>query len=81
MRVQRFEVTPFAFERVFVSGNSLTIVDGIPDGGKVVRAGYDHLTDVIYLIVEHESFDDVPEGNLIPAASFALSTREQPVAV
>lgn len=42
-------------------------VDGIPAGSKLKHIDYDHLYDAVVLIVEHESFDPVPDGQHIPS--------------
>lgn len=39
---------------------------GIPLGAKRVGAGYDFERDSFYLVFEHESFPEVPEGEAIP---------------
>jgi hypothetical protein len=40
--------------------------EGLPEGARLVNLIYDHTRDVFELIVEHESFAPVPEGELLP---------------
>lgn len=48
--------------------NRLTIVDGWPAGARLVGVSSHALyaENLWAFMVEHESFDDVPEGSLVP---------------
>jgi hypothetical protein len=41
---------------------AVSVVDGIPEGAKIVRAGFDATSDQFYLVAEHESFPEHTEG-------------------
>jgi hypothetical protein len=66
-RWKRISLAQEIFVRWLTTGakTAFEIVDGIPDGAKVVNilAAY---PDIILLLVEHESFDEVPISNEIP---------------
>lgn len=49
-------------------------VVGFPAGAKVARCGYDSLTDTFYIVVEHESFEEVPQGEIIPMLLLTVHT-------
>lgn len=52
----------------------LSITD-IPDNARVVRVGYDVLTDDIVLILESQSFPGVPAGTVIPEMDTPICHR------
>lgn len=66
MRAVQIRILPECLANWLVTGHSLTIVGGIPPGARVVRAGYDHERGVFSIVVEHESFDEISEGAVIP---------------
>lgn len=41
-------------------------VEGLPVGAKCIRFDYDLVSDVAYMLVEHESFELVQHGEVIP---------------
>lgn len=75
-RIYRFSME--GLQEAFTVGNRLTIVDGIPDGAKIVRARYAPESDQLELIAEHNSFSVVGEGCVIPCAD-AVSIRRDEV--
>ena len=51
-------------------------IEGLPQGAKCIRMDYDMVHDVAYLLVEHESFEPVHHGEVIPKMHVAYrSTR------
>ncbi len=61
-----------------LSGDSFAAIDNcIPADGRVVRAGYDHVTDMFYLIVESREYDLIPGGAEIPRAAVTVLRREK----
>jgi len=64
MRIKIFNVTAENFGRVFRSGERFEVEKGIPETGKVVRAGYEKWSDTFWIGVEDESFEDVPDGGV-----------------
>jgi len=44
-------------------------------GAQVVRAGYDPQTDAFFLVVEHESFEEMEEGAFIPERHITVRTN------
>lgn len=41
-------------------------VEGLPPSASFVRSWYDLGIDIVHLVYEHPSFDEVPEGSVIP---------------
>ncbi len=59
-----------------LSGDAFVVCQGaLPVGGKLVRAFYDADTDLFCLVVESDTYDPVPEGDLIPNAPPMQITR------
>lgn len=65
-RVRQFRIIPQLLETLLSLGHMIECTDGIPEGSKVLNYGYDSTYDSFFLIVEHSSFDIVPEGGRIP---------------
>jgi hypothetical protein len=64
-RVRTLTVSPAAMLGIATrreGTHTLRILDGLPPGATVVRAGYDLARDAFTLLVAHESFDPTPEG-------------------
>jgi len=51
-----------------VDGLKFLVKSGIPSGAKFRGYGHDHSRNCIYVFVEHESFDEVREGEIYPDA-------------
>ena len=69
MRIKRFEISPEVIARMG-SGKFEVVRDGyeLPDDAKIVRAGYDYLTDVFFVLVESAMYADIPDGCPAPIA-------------
>lgn len=39
---------------------------GAPVNAAVIRCGYDFETDLLYALLRHDSFEEVPEGQIVP---------------
>jgi hypothetical protein len=63
MRRQRFDVTPELMVHLG-SGTFKVIANELPPDVKIVRSGYDQERDTFSVVLEHESFPDVPEGRI-----------------
>lgn len=50
-------------------------VDGVPEGAKVIDCGYDLYRRAFYVTLEHESFEQVPDGEYIPALLAGLTVE------
>lgn len=72
MRIRMFEVTADGLASTLRTSERFTVTDGMPRGASVHRAGYDANRDVFYLVLEHESFEDIPEGSPMPHASVTI---------
>lgn len=47
-------------------GNAFKVVDGVPEDAELEEAGYEPERRMFYVMVEHESFDEVEEAEFIP---------------
>lgn len=74
MRVRVFPLRP---EDLIEAVCGRLVVTGIPEGGKVVRCQYDFLTDTVQFIVEHDSFDECPEGVAPPISLTLMCVRPE----
>lgn len=50
-------------------GINLPVLKGVPEGYIIRRIHYDFSYDAIALLVEHESFPEVPEGGVFPIST------------
>lgn len=57
---------------------TITCIDGLPEGAKFIHAIYDVLSDTENLVFEHESFEPIPQGQMIPVSyiSWKMETRD-----
>jgi hypothetical protein len=59
-------ITPETLSVLMTDGRSFAIVaDGLPDGTKMGRCGYDPQTDRLWFHVMHESWPETPRGEMI----------------
>ena len=65
-RVRLYAFAAPFLARVVTQGRSTTTVDGIPPAARVVSWHVDTERDLLVLVVEHESFEPVTYGGLIP---------------
>lgn len=72
-RLKRLEIDPQILIELLAKGvtkpfhdGRAVITEGVPDGAKAVGAAYDSRTGSIVVVFEHDSFDEVPEFNVIP---------------
>ena len=68
MRVARIVASPQLLV-LAQPGQVICCETTVPTDAKYVRSYYDPLTDLVNVVVEHESFDDVQHGQLIPEIS------------
>lgn len=50
-------------------------IEGIPDGARIVGVDRNVMCLGFEIILEHNSFDEVQEGEMIPRKEFMLYTR------
>ena len=79
-RVRVYEVTPeFYLHELGGDLRAPCRIEGrIPDDAHVVRCHYDSWRNVLSLLVEHESFEEVPEGNVVPVGNPVVFHRLTP---
>lgn len=74
MKIKRYEICPEVL--LFTENVTVRVAkSGIPASAKVRSIGVDNngIDQVFFIIVEDESFDDVPEGDpvpIVPAVQF-----------
>jgi hypothetical protein len=64
--VRRIPVHPEYLAWSFTTGRIAQIIEGLPEGTRLIRAGYSDTSDQLFLIVEHDSFPLVKIGDVIP---------------
>ncbi len=76
MRIKRLEISPEVIARMG-NGKFEVVRDGneLPADAKIIRAGYDYLTDVFFVIVESCEYPDTPDGCPAPVARSFTVTR------
>lgn len=81
MRREKVFTLPHSFlEECFGVGLSFSLV-GLPEGAKVVGIETSLISRCFLVIVEHESFDEVPIGELAPHIHGALRVCETTAAI
>jgi hypothetical protein len=78
VRVVRYLFSPECLADLLVAGINFKPVDGIPPAAKIIRAGYDQEKDTFFITAEHESFDLIPEGKVIPERYVSMSQWRDP---
>lgn len=56
-------------------GDGVECVNGLPKGAIIISTGYDAAYDWYYFIVEHESFDLITEGDVLPLMHVTYAWR------
>lgn len=54
---------------------------GLPRDGKVVNVWTDHVRDCFAIAIEHQSFEEVPEGALIPSIDAEITKLDVEVEI
>ena len=63
-RIKRFHLSPHQVAQAFDhSGPPHVHVEGLPDGHRILYCDFDVKRQTFRFVAEHESFDDVPEGD------------------
>lgn len=75
MKAKFYEVSISKLATLFVTGVTFTITNGIPETAQVRRASLDIKRDVLIIVTEDESFDDVPEGDCIKPEYLTVTTK------
>lgn len=78
-RVRRVAVLPRIVVDLMINGtDGLDVVQhALPQGTGYVWATWDPVNALVWLFVEHESFDEVVEGGLVPEHPSPLFTRRR----
>lgn len=67
MRMKRIGISPEIIRMMMTDGMAYRVTKGLPDGCRVRQISPDFQTGLVWIFVEHESFEDIPEGSSIPA--------------
>lgn len=59
-------INPDALFHIFETGTGWRVTKGIPKDAKMRGFTIDPYTQILHLFVEHESFEEVPEGEVAP---------------
>jgi len=77
MRLQGYAVSAEVVARLLASRSIFQLVDGPPEGAKFHSSWYVDEKRVLMLIYEHPVFDEVREGEIIPAVGIGLGVVEK----
>lgn len=66
--VRRVAVHPRFFVEIMMHGSEAVdvVADALPEGTGYIMATWDPIGAVVWIIVEHDSFDPITEGEIIP---------------
>jgi len=65
-RIRRLLLSPESLLRTLANGALTKTLQGVPHDAKVGGGGYDLHKDVFVLLIEHESFEPLNDGDMIP---------------
>ena len=71
-KIKRILFDAYGLERI-LSGKMFRF-NGIPKGAKVVNIGFDYTTNMIVIVVAHNSFKKVKDGEMIPLLDSVSAT-------
>ena len=74
-RVRAYTVSVFFLETLR-TGTAWEVCDGIPEGARVLSAHDSPRHGAVLMMVEHSSFDEVPEGTEAPIYTVRLLRRD-----
>lgn len=72
-RVRCYPVSPEILPHMFRTGEVVEITDGIPADAQFRGYGHDASRNLIMIFVEHDSFEEIPDGIMPP--EFQLHMR------
>ena len=75
-RLKRVSLTGSAIKFLLTSGKR-RVDSELPNDAEIVRLGYDHRDDIVYVVAKHESFPDIPEGTEIPLGHIEIAELEE----
>jgi hypothetical protein len=64
---------------LYVSKELLDTIDGIPDGCTIEAVTFDFQSDCWILRLQHHSFEEVPDGHMIPTATVTVHKKLFPL--
>ena len=65
-RVRVFTLEARALGDLITEGRCLRCKRGVPEGARIVGAQYECATNCFQVAVEHDSFEEIPDGKLLP---------------
>lgn len=80
MRVKRISIRAdmiAEFLTQWKKPRAITVVKGLPEDSKFLRAYYDANADQYYLLFESQEFEEVVEGAIIPFLDITFSYKEE----
>jgi len=67
VRLRKILISPFIFAHLLTNGIiKIRCVGGLPEGAKFKFIIYQAYDTYIHLVFEHESFDELKDGDVIP---------------
>ena len=84
-RLKRVEITPEALVSFMKAGGHDVIANALPKDARLVNAGvtgcgFDHVKNLIVLLVESETYEPSPTGKVIPPAPMTVFRNSAPTA-
>jgi len=75
-RLRRVVLSGYAIHHLVKTDSIVHVSDGVPNDAELVRLYPDAEKDRIVLIFEHDSFDEVREGDVIPTLDVEMQIME-----
>jgi len=76
-RLMRVGITPEVLvQSMLTTGHKRSYrIIGAPEGTEIIRCGYDRERDLLYVLLRHESFEPVPEGEIVPILNIRVEVE------
>jgi hypothetical protein len=68
-RIKRIQINPEVFLHIMAQESAWKMVDGVPKGARLRGASIDPYTQVLILLIEHDSFDEIDVNTVAPLIS------------
>lgn len=73
-RLRRVIISPNTLGSFLTFDGMFKAVEGIPKGSSFRGFSFDALSNSFFVFIEHPSFDEIPEGDVIPMLDIRVQT-------
>jgi hypothetical protein len=68
-RIKRIQINPEVLLHIMAKDSAWKMVEGVPRGSKLRGASIDPYTQVLILLIENDSFDEIDVNTMAPLIS------------